>query len=698
MKKIVSKILFASAFSLLSVSFFSAQESDEGKRYFFGTESSAMTDSDSMDMSGFAEEDFRRGVQAYYRGAFNDSILQFEKALSYLPGENLILDWLGKAYYRAGIEGEALNQWQYASDSGYGGLLLKNRIEIVRERRVTGAEDESSLKYTEAGSFEGKSGEKLIFSQPISVLPNIDGTVWVVAYSSNEILKMDVNGTVVTRSRGALNGFDRPMDIIRTENGKLIVSEFAGNRISVFNENGIFEKSFGEKGRGVGQFFGPQYLAQDSSGNIYVTDFGNARVVVFDSEGNGLFNFGTKTEDFGGLKGPTGIAVVNDDVFVADCVTGAIYRFDRSGNYIGILTPEKTFLRPETLKKWGDFLIVSDSNRVYSVDTLSGAAFENASTGNAPSRITSAVPDVNGNILVTDIKSNEIYVMSRMTELVGGLFVQIEKVGSDEFPKVKLEVKVENRNRQPVVGLKSENFFISENKHPAAEQMLTGVSYVNTGADFTLLIDRSIETNENAEALKTAVHEICSTIPADSTLRIVSAGAIPATEYTGNAASAKNFDPYGLKTPVSRECALDLGIRLSANDLVNAQKKRGIIFLTAGSTGQNAFSKYSLSDLTAFLNNNSISFSVVNLTQGALDPALSYIADNTPGQTYYVYRASGLKDIASDIINLPSGLYTLSYTSALATNFGRDFLPVEVEAYLLNRSGRDESGYFAPLQ
>ena len=65
---------------------------------------------------------------------------------------------------------------------------------------------------------------------------------------------------------------------------------------------------------------------------------------------------------------------------------------------------------------------------------------------------------------------------------------------------------------------------------------------------------------------------------------------------------------------------------------------------------------------------------------------------------YYVYRDSGLKSVISDIIDLPSGIYTLSYTSSLSTNFGHDFLPVEVEAYLLNKSGRDESGYFAPLQ
>jgi len=40
----------------------------------------------------------------------------------------------------------------------------------------------------------------------------------------------------------------------------------------------------------------------------------------------------------------------------------------------------------------------------------------------------------------------------------------------------------------------------------------------------------------------------------------------------------------------------------------------------------------------------------------------------------------------------------LSYVSTLPTNFGENYLPLETEVYLLNRSGRDESGYFAPLQ
>ena len=104
---------------------------------------------------GMASEEFRRGVQAYYKGAFNEAVVQFERALSLLPNDNLILDWLGKTYYKTGLEGSALNYWQTASDNGYGGLLLQNKIEIVRERRVTGDSEDKLMRLSEAGSFPG---------------------------------------------------------------------------------------------------------------------------------------------------------------------------------------------------------------------------------------------------------------------------------------------------------------------------------------------------------------------------------------------------------------------------------------------------------------------------------------------------------------------------------------------------------------
>lgn len=660
-----------------------------------GFESVSRQTSDSL----FAEEEFRRGVQSYYRGSFNEAVLMFENALSYLPEENLILDWLAKAYYRSGLEGTALQHWQFASDSGYGGLLLSNKIEIIRDRRVTGIPEISSTRYVEAGSYPGKAGEQFVYSQPASVLPNPDGTNWVIAYGSNELLLIDVNGFVADRIRGPLNGFDRPMDIIRCVDGNLLVSEYSGDRISVLDSRGRYIRSFGSKGVGLGQMVGPQYLALDSSGNIYVTDFGNARVVVFDKDGNGLFSFGRKTNDFGGFVAPTGIAVYNDLVYVADAAKGAIYSFDRAGNYIGILVPDKTFVRPESMRLSGDYLVVSDSNRICTVDMSTGTVFENARTGSAPSRVICSIPDVNGNLLVSDFKSNEIYVMSRMNELVGGLFVQVERVNSEKFPLVELEVKVENRQRQPVVGLKAENFYVTEGKRPVLEQTLVGAASNNDVCDITLVVDRSVYTENYSEALQAAVLEIAAAMKGKGTLSVVSAGQIPANEYSGSPDNLGDFTQSALKTPVSSECATDLAIRLAANGLVNGEKKRAIIFITGSPVvSQNAFNTYTLSQTSAYLNNNSIAFYTVNLSQGGLPAEISFLTNSTNGGVFYVYRPEGLSGVVEDIISMPNGTYRLSYTSSLPTNFGRDFLPLEVEAYLLNRSGRDETGYFPPLE
>ena len=647
---------------------------------------------------GMAAEEFRRGVQAYYRGAYNEAIVQFEKALFYLPDDNLIMDWLGKSYYKTGLEGEALNYWQSAYENGYGDLLLQNKIEVVRERRVTGDSTEKQMRLSEAGAFPGIFNGNLIFSGPVAVETNYDGTMWVAAYNSNELLLMNQNGTVIFRNTGPLNGFDRPSDILRLHDGNLLVAEHAGDRLALLNENGSFINYIGSKGRGQGQMVGPLYLAQDYLERIYVTDYGNRRVDVFDSDGTPLFFFGGKQAGFKGLKGPTGIAVCDESVFVADDQVGIIYEFDRAGNYIRELVEPGTFKHPDSIEVWNDNLVICDSNRVAAVDRETGAIFEYANTGNGPSRVTSAVPDVNGNFIVSDFTSNEVYVMSKLQELVGGLFVQIERVDASNFPHVTIEIRVENRHRQPVVGLQSDNFYITENKQPVVEPKLKGSASNNTEADITILIDRSASSLLYRNEIEIAVKEIVQSMKSKGVLRIVSAGAMPVIEYEGRPDLLGDFSLDALKNPLSEKVSVDSALRLCANKLINASKKRAVIMISAGGSDSLTFDKYNLSEMTAYMSNNSIAFSVVNVNQNALIPELAYVVDNTPGDSYYVYRPQGVGDVVKDIIEYPQGIYQLSFTSSLQTNFGTKYLPLEAEVYLLNRSGRDETGYFAPLQ
>ena len=377
---------------------------------------------------------------------------------------------------------------------------------------------------------------------------------------------------------------------------------------------------------------------------------------------------------------------------------GCIYEFDTAGNYIRELVEKGTFNRPEALKLWEDVIIVCDQNRIISVDKDSGALFEYARTGNNPSRVMAAAPDVNGNVIAADFTANEIYIMSRVQELVGGLFVQLEEIDASKFPNVTLEVKVENRHRQPVVGLSKENFYLSENKRQIANVNYLGSASNNTEADITIIIDLSKSNSIYKAEIEKAVKEIAESMSENSVLRVVSAGEIPITEYAGKPYGVKDFTLEALKGRQTVHAPIDLALRLSANDLINAAKKRAVILITDGSVGTGSFAKYTLSEISAYLDNNSIDFSMIQVSQNSVSEEYDYLLKNTPGDLYYIYRPEGLGFVVNDIVELPKGIYQLSYTSTMTTNFGERYLPVEVEVYLLNRSGRDETGYFAPLQ
>ncbi|HOS29826.1 MAG TPA: VWA domain-containing protein [Treponemataceae bacterium] len=647
---------------------------------------------------GMAEEEFRLGVQSYYRGSFNEAIIQFEKALSFLPTENLILDWLGKAYYRSGIESAAVQHWTLASQAGYGGLLLQNKIEVVQERRNISLLSQGNPRFSESGTFPGSSGDTLFFSNPVSILPMNDGSAWVIAYGSNELVKVDVNGSIIDRKRGTLTGFDRPMDILLLHNGNLLITEYQGDRLSYLSPDGTYISSFGSKGRGKGELLGPQYAAQDESGNIYVSDFGNARISVFNEEGSFLFDFGSKNNNFSGFSAPSGIQILHNTVYVSDAVRGTIYCFDTSGNFLTKLVPDGTLENPEALKIWKGYLLAADTNTIKAVSPETGAVIIVGNTGNSPSRITCAAGDRNGNILVSDFTANEIAVFSQMNELVGGLFVQIERVIADSFPDVTVELKVENRQRQPVVGLKEVNFFLTEGSRPVSVQKLSGSGDLNTFADITIIIDRSVSMKQYTAEVQSAVREIASSMKGMGTLRIVSAGSVPATEMINSPRAYTQFSESLIKTPYTSSSVLDTALRLCANDLITAEKKRAVIIITDGAVSQNSFQRYGLSEITAYYNNNGIPLCTINVSQNALDAEIQYLSTQTGGSVYYVYRTEGLSSVYTDILSIPRGTYQLTYTSSLPTNFGKDFLKLEAEVYLHNRSGRDETGYFAPLQ
>ncbi|MDR2535870.1 MAG: NHL repeat-containing protein [Treponema sp.] len=646
----------------------------------------------------YAQEEFRLGVQAYNRFAFNEAILSFERALSFQPGDPRILDWLGRAYYRSGLEETALRQWRsavigYTPHSGEA-LLLGNRIETIRNRRSLLSVMEDGVRYVEAGRYPGQSNDVIYYKQPTAILPLEDGTVWIVAYGSNELVRIDVNGVIRQRQRGPLNGFDRPYDLVRGPDGRLFLSEYRGGRISVLNSNGDWQSYIGAKGQGAGKLIGPQNLAVDEAGYVYAVDYGTRRISKFDPEGAFILSFGNKAGGFQGFLSPTGIAARDGRVYVADNATKQIYIFDPNGMYLGILIKEG-LTGPESLRFLSDGrLLAADTNRIMLIDINSAVLRDIGVAGNSGVRIVGAAMDRNGNILVANFQQDEVAIMTRSTDMASGIFVQIDRVITDKFPLITVELSVEDRLRRPIVGLDGRNFLLSEKGRPVMEQNFMGAGHRSGNADITILMERSNQTLELQDDLVVAMGDIIENF-SGTLVSIISAGEQPVKERSSGGISVT---ARGNPSSYSPRWRFDLGLRLAATDLLPGEKKRAVVFVGAGNLGDMAFEQYSLAELSAYLANNGIIFHAIIVGDTQEDEKIRYLCNQTGGQVMRLYRPEGIGQVIKDIVSNPSGSYILSYRSLLPTDFGRAYLPVEAEVYLMERSGRDSTGYFPPLE
>jgi DNA-binding beta-propeller fold protein YncE len=450
-------------------------------------------------------------------------------------------------------------------------------------------------------------------------------------------------------------------------------------------------------------FVGPQNMTVDEEGYLYVVDYGNRRISKFDPDGVFIFSFGAKSSAFPGFLSPTGIAVRDGLVYMADNAAKRIYLFDLNGVYRGVFIGEG-LTGPESLRFLSDGrLLVADTNRVLLIDTGSAIIRELGMAGNSRVRIVGAGMDRNGNILAANFREDEVTVMTRLTDMAAGLFVQIDRVVADNFPLVTVELSVWDRLRRPIVGLDGRNFLLSEEGRTAAEQNFLGAGYRSERADVSILLERSDRTRELGDDLAAAVRDIYSALEGPGrVLSLVTAGEQPLREVIGGG-GAGGFTPSALAAAArgssySPRWRFDLGLRLAATDLLPGEKKRAVVFVSSGELGELALEQYGLTELAAYLANNGIVFHAVIVGGNRAAEELLYLCAQTGGKALPLYRNEGIGQLIKSIVSYPNGSYSLSYRSQLPTDFGRSYLPVEAEVYLMERSGRDGIGYFPPLE
>ncbi len=665
-----------------------------------------------------AGEQFRLGVQAYHRGRYSEAILLFERSMAYEPRQALVSYWLGRAYEKSGLDATALRAWLPLSQDPAAPPLIKSKVEALRASRSTSFAADENGSYVEAARYSGILGKTTYFLRPSSILPRRDGSVLVVAQGSNELLRIDPNGVIKERDRGGLKGYDRPFGIASLPDGTLFMTEFNGDRIARLNKAPLL--TFGQKGRGPGQLLGPQYAICDEEGYLYVVDYGNARVVKFDSEGTFVLSFGLGIDTFPGFVNPAGLAEKNGILYVADSYRKAIYQFDLSGNFLGSMAEGQLHF-PEGIAFWknGNSLLIADTDRIVSLDLESERVAVLYESPDPRARFVGAAADYNGNLLACDFDGSAILVLTEAPRIAAGYDIEIERVHSEAFPSVALEISVKDRFGNPVVGLAPDNFRLSErivgvtrkdergtvvektteslNPIPAFD--LVGTPSAVSPARVCFLLDRSSGMAPFRAETRDALASLFGLLTADgaSSFSVVAAGALPSVMVAAGGGLVE-ITRAGLGNPESGRGRFDQGLRLAVSGFLPSSPRDIVIYIGTGAVDEKSFGSTTLSELTSYLRNNDIHLFAVVVGEGSPDPSIRYLVDASGGAIYGASRARGLADLAAQVRQVPSGRYSITYKSAADPRFGESYLSVAIEAYLYKKSGRDELGYFAPLR
>ncbi len=645
-----------------------------------------------------ANEEFRWGVTAFHKGYLNEAILSFKRALTYQSEEPLARIWLGRAYLQSGFEDAGLAELKGLLTSGYRDLFLQNWVELLESTRGLRRDLRPKAKWVFTTEIEGVRGENVFFKGPTVVRPRSDGSYYVVSYVKNEVTLLDVNGIPLRSIRGGLQGLDHPFDAVESRDGLLYVSEFRGDRIAVCNAIGNKVRVIGSRGRSPGSLLGPQYLAFDSIQNIYVSEVGNRRVSKFDQEGKFLTTFGERSEYFEGFTTPTGILVKDEKVFVADRDRKLVAVFDTNGNYITSLLKGK-LQAPEGLEQMGSLILISDGNRLLGYDVETDNLHTFVEYGSQARRILRVSPDVNGNLVAADFDTHSIHILTELSELYTGLTVRVQRVDSTSHPEVSLVVRVSDRFGNPIVGLRDSNFLVTERKVRVGKTDLLFASHRSDRFDIILLVDRSAKAGEFRETLGRVSQELVRILGEKADMRVVSASSTPTVVF-GPQDRLSVLPERVMDSPASYSnlWAFDVGLRLATTELLTSRMRKAVLFLTAGSLPPTAFRNFGLNESLAYMRNNGIVFYPIYVTSDGSSRELEYLARETGGKSYRYSDPRGLLDLWQDLTKQKEGLYVLKYTSREDTDFGRRYIPVEVEARLIQRSGKDESGYFGPLQ
>ncbi|XP_063698687.1 RING finger protein nhl-1 isoform X2 [Culicoides brevitarsis] len=270
----------------------------------------------------------------------------------------------------------------------------------------------------------GRGAEPGSFTWPRGIAVGADNAIVVADSSNHRVQVFDENG-IFQKEFGQYGNSDGEFDCLAgiavNRIGQFIIADRYNHRIQVLDPSGRFVRAFGSQGTSDGKFNYPWGISTDQLGFIYVCDKENHRIQVFQSDGTFVGKFGTCGNKEGQLEHPHYIAVSNNNrVIVSDSNNHRIQIFDINGRVLSSFGSEGSeegqfkFPRGVAVDEHG-FMVVADSGnnriQIFHPDGSFLRAFGSWGSGDAEFKGLEGVAIMNnGSILVCDRENHRVQV------------------------------------------------------------------------------------------------------------------------------------------------------------------------------------------------------------------------------------------------------------------------------------------------
>ena len=226
-----------------------------------------------------------------------------------------------------------------------------------------------------AFDFAGKTFTQIEpLAKPVGLALDTDENLYVVEQAKKQVSVFDREGKKLRSITHP--SLERPTGIaIDRARGRIYLADTGGSKtehghsVKVFDAEGKLIRTLGRgKGQEPGQFLFPTYLAVDAQGNLYVTDTLNARVQMFDPEGNYVKTIGERGNGWGMFDKPKGVAVDSfGNVYVADSGWSNVQIFNPKGEVLLFFGGRGAI--PGMLKN-PTAIAIDPNNRIYVADYI----------------------------------------------------------------------------------------------------------------------------------------------------------------------------------------------------------------------------------------------------------------------------------------------------------------------------------------